>query len=127
MASLPAFENHLRDRRMRLGWSQDEVARRAGLSRAGVRAIETGRLIPSAAAALALAETLGCRVEDLFHLRRPEPQGPAWAWPPRHESSRYWQAEVGARRLLYPVEATPLGVVPHDGVAQESRTHEDGA
>ena len=61
------------------GWSQEELARLSGLSRAGVSAIETGRLIPSAAAALALAAALGCRVEDLFRLHGAEPQQAAWA------------------------------------------------
>ena len=55
------------------GWSQEELARLSGLSRAGVSAIETGRLIPSAAAALALAAALECRVEDLFRLQGAEP------------------------------------------------------
>jgi molybdate-binding protein/transcriptional regulator with XRE-family HTH domain len=119
MAKLPAFENHLRALRVGRGWSQDEVARRSGLSRAGVSAIETGRLVPSAAAALALAAAFGGRVEDLFRLRRPDHEGASWAWLPRRGPCRYWHAEVGGRTWLYPVEATPLGVVPHDGVAEE--------
>jgi DNA-binding XRE family transcriptional regulator len=95
MAYLPPFENQIRYRRLRLGRSQDELARRSGLSRAGISAIETGWLIPSVAAALSLAAVLECRVEDVFNLRRPEPQEPEWAWPPRHEPCRYWVAEVG--------------------------------
>ena len=66
--------NHLREHRARRGWSQEELARRAGLSRAGISAIETDRLVPSVAAALALAEALECRVEDLFQLRRQAPK-----------------------------------------------------
>jgi molybdate-binding protein/transcriptional regulator with XRE-family HTH domain len=115
MANHPQFENDLRDRRTRRGWSQEEVARRSGLSRAGVSAIETGRLIPSAAAALALAAALECRVEDLFRLR-PAPREAAWAWPPRHEPCRYWHADVGQGRRLYPTESTALGVIPPDGI-----------
>jgi molybdate-binding protein/transcriptional regulator with XRE-family HTH domain len=116
MANLPSFENRVRDRRMQGGWSQEELARRSGLSRAGISAIETGRIIPSAAAALALAASLGCRVEDLFNLRRPELRGPQWAWPPRREPCRYWAAEVGGVERLYPAAAVPTGVVPHDGI-----------
>src|SRR3954447_26975376 len=119
MANLPRFENDLRDRRTRRGWSQEEVARRSGLSRAGISAIETDRLIPSAAAALALAAALECRVEDLFRLRRPEPREPQWAWPPGRDRCRYWAAEVGGVERLYPVSATPMGVVQHDGVYQD--------
>ena len=72
MANLDQFENDLRDRRTLRGWSQEQLARRSGLSRAGISAIETDRLIPSAAAALALAAALECRVEDLFRLRGSE-------------------------------------------------------
>ena len=100
MAQIPSIENHLREHRARRGWSQEELARRAGLSRAGISAIETYRLVPSAAAALALAEALECRVEDLFQLRRQAPNDPVWAWPSGRESCRYWAAEVeGVERL----------------------------
>ena len=108
------------------GWSQDDLARRSGLSRAGVSAIETGRLVPSTSAALALAAAFGCRVEDLFHLRRAEPEGPGWAWPPRRDEGRYWRAEVSGRTWRYPVEATPLGVVPHDGVYRDQAFQDQG-
>jgi molybdate-binding protein/DNA-binding XRE family transcriptional regulator len=119
------LENSVRDRRARRGWSQDELARRAGLSRAGVSAIETGRLVPSAAAALALAAAFGARVEDLFSLPKSAPAPPAWAWPAGGApagapgAGRYWRAEVAGRTWLYPVEPTMLGAAPHDGVAPD--------
>jgi molybdate-binding protein/DNA-binding XRE family transcriptional regulator len=119
MATPRQLVNDLKDRRSLRGWSQDEMARRCGLSRAGISAIETDRLIPSAAAALALAEALECRVEDIFRLPRPqagETQA-AWAWPPPREPWRYWLAEVGGRPIYYPTEATPLGMTPHDGTS----------
>jgi len=121
MAEHPAgLVNLVRDRRLARGWSQGELARRSGLSRAGVSAVETGRQVPSAAAALALAAAFGGRVEDLFALARPggrPDDPPAWAWDPPRFPCRYWRAEVGGRVRLYPAEATALGVVPHDGVA----------
>ncbi len=117
MPKLPRLENRVRDRRERKAWTQDELARRSGLSRAGVSAIETGRLVPSAAAALAVASALGCRVEDLFRLDGPA-ASPSWAWPPRREACRYWKAEVGGRVWLYPAEASPAGVLSHDGLAR---------
>src|SRR3954462_5155991 len=116
MAKPPTIETTLRDRRLARGWSQDELARASGLSRAGVSAIETGRLVPSASAALALAAAMGCRVEDLFRLPRPRPGGRGGGGPPGGPPCRYWQATLGGRTRLYPVEASPLGMVPHDGV-----------
>ncbi|MCA1684719.1 MAG: helix-turn-helix domain-containing protein [Planctomycetia bacterium] len=111
--------NRVRDERLRLGWSQEDLARRSGLSRTGVSAIETERLVPSASAALALASAFGCRVEDVFSLPRPAPEGASWAWEPLRTPCRYWQAEVGGTTRLYPVESTPMGLVPHDGLALE--------
>jgi transcriptional regulator with XRE-family HTH domain len=70
MTNLSSFENRVRDRRMQSGWSQEELARRSGLSRTGISAIETGRIIPSAAAALGLAAALGCRVRGAAVPRR---------------------------------------------------------
>ena len=119
MAQEAAFENQVRDRRSSRGWSQDELARRSGLSRAGISAIETGRLVPSAAAALAIAAALECRVEDVFQLRSRLDSGPVWAWPAERGKGRYWAAEVGGLVRLYPVEATALGLIPHDGVCFE--------
>jgi len=120
MAKPPSFETSLRGRRLLRGWSQEELARASGLSRAGVSAIEIGRLVPSAAAALALAAALGCRVEDLFRLRAAAPPAVAWAWPPEREPCRYWEADLdGPKR--FPVEPTVAGALPHDGVFESGR------
>src|SRR3954462_13766824 len=117
MASPHQFENDLRDRRTLRGWSQEELAHRSKLSRAGVSAIETGRLIPSAAAALALAAALECRGEDVFHLRGAGTGPPGGAGAPGGEGGRYWAAEVDGVVRLYPAESIPLGVIPHDRIA----------
>jgi len=45
------LQNRVRAHRLARGWSQEELAARAGVSRAGVSAIETGRFVPSAATA----------------------------------------------------------------------------
>ena len=124
MADEPRLENDVRAYRDRLGWSQDELARRSGLSRAGISAIETGRLVPSTGAALALARAFGCTVEDLFRLPRVESatgvDDSAWAWAATQSVCRYWRAEVNGITRAYPVEFSPLGLLPHDG------TFEDG-
>jgi molybdate-binding protein/DNA-binding XRE family transcriptional regulator len=122
MAKESMLENDVKIIRTRLGWSQGELARRSGLSRAGISAIETGRLVPSTAAALALASALGCTVEALFRLAgaRSAAERASWAWPPNYTGPcRYWRAQLGGRVLLYPVEVSPLGLLPHDGYFQD--------
>jgi molybdate-binding protein/transcriptional regulator with XRE-family HTH domain len=128
MAGESMLENDVKLIRTRLGWSQAELSRRSGLSRAGISALEAGRLVPSTAAALALAAALGCTVETLFRLpgTRAADARASWAWPPDFTGScRYWRAEINGRVLLYPVEVSPLGLLPHDGVfhGEEFRDH----
>jgi molybdate-binding protein/transcriptional regulator with XRE-family HTH domain len=107
-------------RRSARKWSQAELARRAGISRAAVSAIEGNRLSPSVASALALAAVLECSVEELFG--RPVTKSFSqreWAWQPRNEPCRYWEVEVDQKRLLYPVESISLNPTPHDGRYQD--------
>src|SRR5262245_459420 len=99
--------NRIRQHRTAKGWSQAELAERAGVSRAAVSAIEMDRLVPSVAAALALAEAFGCNVEDLFGGKANVSGEPEWAWQPAQDVGRYWHARVGGRRVCYPVEANP--------------------
>jgi len=109
------IENQVRTARLARGWTQQDLAALAGVSRAAVSAIESGRLVPSTAAALALAQALDCTVEDLFRLS--PAREPGWAWPPpAAEWVRYWVAEVGGQRLRYPVEPPGSAIVPHDGM-----------
>ena len=82
--------------------------------RAEVSAIETGRLVPSALAALKLAGALDLSVESLFRLTPPDAK-PVWAWPASTAEKRLWTAEVGGRNLWYPVEATAVGALAHHG------------
>jgi len=122
-----SIENELARLRRERGWSQRELARRGEVSRAEVSAIETARLSPSIATGLALARALGRTVEEIFS--PPDDVGhPVWAYPPRTSSGRFWEARVGVRRLLFPVESTALGMVPHDGkFCGESLDREPGA
>lgn len=114
--------NQIKKFREERGWSQQELAERAGLSRAGVSAIETGKLVPSTVAALALAKVFGCSVEDIFQVGGQTELH--WAWPPPQAPCRYWRAMVSNRLLLYPVEQSPLGMAPHDGVFRDGRLFE---
>jgi len=117
------LNNHVKQFREERGWSQQELSERAGLSRAGVSAIETGKLVPSTVAALALAKVFGCTVEELFQLGG---QGEVhWAWPPSQIPCRCWRAIISDKLLLFPVENSPLGMVPHDGIFRDGRLFEN--
>jgi len=116
MSSPPQLKNRVNTLRRQRGWSQEVLAQKAGISRAAVSAIEIHRLVPSVAAALALAGALDCRVEDLFGAASIDLEELAWAWPPTNEPCRVWRARVGGRLVLFPVEQTAAGVIPHDGL-----------
>jgi putative molybdopterin biosynthesis protein len=115
-------------RRIACGWSQAELALRAGIPRTTVSAIEGERLTPSVTTAIALAHALNCTVEELFGTGTAKSAGGGldWAWPPHGDPCRYWEAEVGGRRWLYPVENLSLNDTPHDGVWQRGAAHDSG-
>ncbi len=119
MSEEQPLQNSVRAHRLAHRWTQEELAVRAGVSRAGISAIETGRFVPSAATVLTLAAVFGCRVEDVFSLETEKAAPPTWAWQPPRNPCRYWRARVAGRELLYPVEPTNLGLVPHDGVLEQ--------
>lgn len=124
MAQQVQLENSVKQNRVQRQWSQAELAARAGISRAAVSAIESNRLVPSVAAALALAEALDCRIEQLFGPGATDrSSNEDWAWPATASPCRYWHAEVQNRILRYPVESTACGYVEHDGVFRDGAFH----
>jgi molybdate-binding protein/DNA-binding XRE family transcriptional regulator len=120
MVETRELQNQVRAYRIRRGWSQEELAARAAISRAGVSAIEMGRLVPSATAVLALAAAFECRVEDLFSLVTEGQDAGQWAWEPAAQPCRYWHSSVVGRRLFYPIERTCVPLA-HAGVFQQGR------
>ncbi|MBU6444148.1 MAG: helix-turn-helix transcriptional regulator [Alphaproteobacteria bacterium] len=64
--------NRLKEARARHGLTQGELAARVGVSRKTINTVENGVFVPSTTLALALAEALEVRVEELFYL---EPKG----------------------------------------------------
>ena len=60
------MENGIRARRRELGLSQEELARRCGVSRQTVNAIENNKYDPTLALAFRLARELGLTVDELF-------------------------------------------------------------
>lgn len=102
-----ALENHIRGRRQAAGLSQQELARRCGLTRQAINAIEAGHYIPSTLVAMRLARALGCRVEELFRLTEARPRLEAeWVGDPGVEQigrTRVQLARVGDRLLGRPL------------------------
>ncbi|MGC9948962.1 MAG: substrate-binding domain-containing protein [Bryobacteraceae bacterium] len=68
--------NHLTAHRQKRGLSAAELARRAGIGRQTIYAIESGSYVPNTAVALRLARTLEVSVEDLFALPSGATAGP---------------------------------------------------
>src|SRR5829696_2547817 len=62
------FLNDLKKIRALKGFSQADLASRAGVTRQAISAIESNLYLPTTAVALRLAAVLDCRVEDLFML-----------------------------------------------------------
>ena len=60
------MENVIRERRRALGLSQEELARRCGVSRQTVNAIENNKYDPTLALAFHLAKELETTVDQLF-------------------------------------------------------------
>ncbi len=90
MKSEAQLQNQLKAVRTRLGISQYDLARAAGVARQTVGGIEAGTYALSLTVALRLAKALGCTVEELFWLED--------ATPP-----------IEARVILPNGRATPMG------------------
>ena len=120
--SAPDSPGHrIQSRRMTRGWSQHDLAARAGIARTAVSALERDRLSPSVRTALALARVFDCSVEELFGTAAPPaPHTAAWAWPPRQDAARFWLADIGSQRWKFPVEPAADGERPHDGTAAQA-------
>ena len=62
------LQNNLQELRKSSGLTQQELSVSAEVSRKSINAIENGIYIPSTVLALKIANTLKCKVEDLFKL-----------------------------------------------------------
>ena len=60
------MKNNIRSRRKALGLSQEELAKRCGVSRQTVNAIENDKYDPTLSLAFALAKELQLTVDELF-------------------------------------------------------------
>ena len=62
------LNNSLEELRRKAGLTQQELSEKAEVSRKSINAIENGIYVPSTVLALKIANTLKCKVEDLFIL-----------------------------------------------------------
>jgi putative transcriptional regulator len=60
------MRNNIAERRFDREWTQADLARALGVSRQTVISIERGRFDPSLPLAFLIAQTFGCRIEDVF-------------------------------------------------------------
>ena len=60
------LNNRISQRRKVLGFTQEQLAHRVGVTRQTLSSVESGRSAPSTAVSLRLSRELSCRVEDLF-------------------------------------------------------------
>jgi putative molybdopterin biosynthesis protein len=118
-------ENGLRLRvaRQARGFSQQQLATMAGVSRQAVSAVESGLSDPSLRVALALAQALGLTVEDVFGPVTSEPRVEARMLAPLDKgAARVALAQVGDSFVAAPLfgaAATRSGFAPTGGVADE--------
>lgn len=69
MARPTRVVNSIRDQRERLGLTQAELARRVGVTRQTLIAIEQGRYSPSLELAFQICAEFGARLDDVFAYR----------------------------------------------------------
>jgi len=122
MTEAPASSGaNLRLARQVRGFSQQQLASMAGVSRQAVSAVESGHSDPSLRVALALARALGLGVEELFGPG--EPAAPVLATsiaPLRAGTDRVALAPVGDRFVALPLSGDTgagLGFRPAGGLA----------
>ena len=113
----------LRLARQARGFSQQQLATMAGVSRQAVSAVEAGLSDPSLRVALALSRSLGLTVEEMFGPATAEPRVEARPLARLDQGgSRVSLAQVGDAFVVAPLSgaaATRTGFVPAGGFADE--------
>ena len=114
----------LRLARQARGFSQQQLAGMATVSRQAVSAVEAGHSDPSLRVALAVARALGTTVEELFGPGELPPPVDAWLVAPLGEdAARVTLAPMGDAFVALPLAgatASAAGFLPAGGVAEQS-------
>ncbi len=116
------IQNQLAAVRKGRGIAAAELARRVGVSRQTIYAIEAGTYIPNTEVALHLARELEVSVEELFSLQREKPAkveslaADVLAAAPPLKGQPVQLCRIGTRWVGVPVGATPYYLPEADGV-----------
>ena|ERR1700728_2918820 len=60
--------NRVKELRIALRWTQEQLAQAAGVSRQSINSIERNRYVPSLELALTFARIFSCSTDEIFHL-----------------------------------------------------------
>ncbi len=122
----PRVQNRLSLVRKSRGVAASELARRVGVSRQTIYAIEAGTYVPNTEVALSLARELEVTVDDLFSLQPESPRLPealaaevlSAAAPSKGQPVRICQ--IGSRWISVPVSASPFYLPEADGIVKRA-------
>ncbi len=118
-------EHPVRAARIARGLSQSDLARRAGISRQALGAIESTTYQPSVSVALALARELGASVEALFGESREAIRHVHARWdndatPVAGAMARVALGRVGGKLVAHPQAPVHLALAPAAGVIERA-------
>ncbi|HVN28698.1 MAG TPA: substrate-binding domain-containing protein [Candidatus Binataceae bacterium] len=106
--------------------SQGELAKRAGISRQALGAIEAATYQPNVSVALAIARELGATVEALFGAGRDEVRHMRARWgsdagaPPTGKHPRVALGRVGGKLIAHPQPPVQLALAPAAGMIEHA-------
>lgn len=66
----PIIINRVKELRIAQGWTQEQLAQAAGVSRQSINAIERDRYVPSLELALIFARIFACPTDEIFQLEK---------------------------------------------------------
>lgn len=66
----PTIINRVKDLRLAQGWTQEQLAAAAGVSRQSINSIERNRYVPSLELALKFAQLFACPTDQIFQLEK---------------------------------------------------------
>ena len=68
--TMPIIVNRIKELRAASGWTQEQLAQAAGVSRQSINSIERNRYVPSLELALIFARVFACPTDQIFHLEK---------------------------------------------------------